>query len=183
MEKISFQFNPIPKDISKFLCQVEFSSTESRIFWFIYDQTYSFEERRGDYRQISLTKIATMCGIASSNISKFLQRLVARRIILTKKINGCNACKINTNVKQWKGNAEVGIKVKFPKNSRNKLKEIKACIKNCAMEKGRAPTQEELANVVKNFFKDEWNTFTHFENIDFQGFVDEIELELKYINE
>lgn len=183
MEKIAFQFNPIPKDISKFLCQVEFSSTESRIFWFIYDQTFSFEEKRGDYRQLSLTKMANVCGIAPSNISKFLQRLVSRRIILNKKINGVNACKINTNVKQWKGNHEVGIKVKFPKIARNRIKEIKTCVKDCALKKGRAPTQEELTNIVRNFFQDEWNTFTQFENIDFQGFVDEIELELKYLNE
>lgn len=100
-KKIGFAFKPIPKQISKILCQVDFSSTESRIFWCIYDQTYALDVPRGDYRQISLTNLSKICNIISNNVCVFIKRLIKRHIILCKRISGTNAYKINDNVSEW----------------------------------------------------------------------------------
>jgi predicted transcriptional regulator len=179
MEKISFNFVPVPVSILKALFKNTFSATENKILMMILYQTYAFDDKpRGTHRQMSLSYIANGCNVKTTNICKYLQRLEDRNVIISKKENACNCWKINPDTEKWKKLEETNVLLNFPKEYRNKLKDFKKWIKDFSLENNKIPTPSDVETAIDNYFEDIDIKECQFEKIDFSKMINEIQKEL-----
>jgi len=179
MEKISFNFVPIPVSILKQSFKMHMSASETKIFLMILYQTYTFNDKpRGEFRKMSLSYMAKLCDIKPANLCQYLQRLEDRNIIITKKQDRCNYCKVNPKTEQWKSVESTGVRINFPKKYRKELSNFKKCVKEFAIENRKVPSMEDLERAIENYFEEEWKTLDCFEKIDFKNLISEIKMEL-----
>jgi phage replication O-like protein O len=92
-------FTKIRNDILEELCKISLTAEETRILYVIFRKTYGWSKKLD---HISYSQFSLMTGISRSHISRIINKLEEKRIIIVLRNESTNMYGFNKHFNEWK---------------------------------------------------------------------------------